>query len=140
MLCCGKNRKFGSLNKFRGFFFISKVLIQNSNKQPCLKNLFQRKGSQSLRWTFLIIGNSSEPQYVPLLGSQNNDYDHNCEINLYNKNEHHDDIEDLDNDYHINDQKLELFKDHNKDNCDSQEYYHDHGHNIEYNENNDHGQ
>ena len=97
-------------------------MIQNSNKQPCLKNLFQRKGSQSLRWTFLIIGNSSEPQYVPLLGSQNNDYDHNCEINLYNKNEHHDDIEDLDNDYHINDQKLELFKDHNKDNYDSQEY------------------
>ena len=68
MLCCGKNRKFGSLNKFRGFFFISKVLIWNSNKQPCLKNLFQRKGSQSLRWTFLIIGNSSKPQFVSLLG------------------------------------------------------------------------
>ena len=71
---------------------------------------------------------------------RNNDYDHNCENNLYNKNEHHDDIEDLDNNYHINDQKLELFKDHNKDNCDSQEYYQDHGHNVGYHKNNDHGQ
>ena len=28
----------------------------------------KRKGSQSLRLTFLDIGNSSEPQFVPLLG------------------------------------------------------------------------
>ena len=97
----------------------------------------KRKGSQSLRLTFLIKGNSSEPPFVPLLGSRNNDYDHNCDINLNHNKEHNDDIEDLDNDYNINDQKLELFKDHNKDNCDSQEYYHGHGHIIVYHKNND---
>ena len=60
-------------------------------------------------------------------GSWKNEYEYIYNIYHYYNNEHYDDIKHLENDYHTNDQKLELLKDHNKDNCDGQEHYHDHG-------------
>ena len=60
-------------------------------------------------------------------GSWKNDYEYIYNIDHYYNNEHYDDIKHLENEYHTNDQKLELLKDHNKDNCDGQEHYHDHG-------------
>ena len=60
-------------------------------------------------------------------GSWNKGYDHIYDIDHYHNNKHYDDIKHLDNDYHNSDQKLQLLKDHNKDNCDGQEHYLDHG-------------
>ena len=51
-------------------------------------------------------------------GSLKNDDEHINNINHYYNNKHYDDIKHLENDYHTNDQKLELLKDHNKDNFD----------------------
>ena len=59
-------------------------------------------------------------------GSWNKGYDYIYDIDHYHNNKHYDDIKHLDNDYHNSDQKLQLLKDHNKDNCDGQEHYHDH--------------